>query len=162
MNLRHRISTRALILTPDNKFLLFLSHFDPGSSLPPQWVFPGGGLENGEEPLQGIIREVFEETGKLFNPEDFLEITRIHHPMDDVRLHDSGEAYFFELRVSEPFEPSSENWTENEHRDTVMHRWLTLDEINDEKLWVGPEGAIELLIERYENQGLKPPPDKCS
>lgn len=154
MNSRHRISTRALIITPDNKFLLFLSHFDPGSELPPQWVFPGGGLETGEEPLKGIIREVFEETGKIFNPADFLEITRIHHPMDDVRLHDSGEAHFFELSVSEPFEPSSDNWTENEHRDTVMHRWLTLDEMIGEQLWVGPQGAIDLLIERYGNQEL--------
>jgi 8-oxo-dGTP pyrophosphatase MutT (NUDIX family) len=154
VNPRHRISTRALIITPENKFLLFLSHFNPGSGLPPQWVFPGGGLETGEEPLEGIIREVFEETGKIFNPADFLEITRIHHLMDDVRLHDSGEAHFFELRVSEPFEPSSENWTENEHRDTVMHRWLTLDEVIGEQLWVGPQGAIDLLIERSRNQGL--------
>jgi len=158
VNPRHRISTRALIITPENKFLLFLSHFDPGSGLPPQWVFPGGGLETGEEPLEGIIREVFEETGKIFNPADFLEITRIHHLMDDVRLHDSGEAHFFELRVSEPFEPSSENWTENEHRDTVMHRWLTLDEVIGEQLWVGPQGAIDLLIELSRNQGLWPAP----
>ena len=148
------MSTRAVIITPEKRFLLFLSHFDPGAGLPPQWVFPGGGLEAGEEPLQGIIREVFEETGKIFNPADFLEITRIHHLMDDVRLHDSGEAHFFELNVSEPFEPSSENWTANEHRDTVMHRWLTLDEVIGEQLWVGPQGAIDLLIERYGNRGL--------
>ena len=83
-----------------------------------------------------------------------MEITKIHHPMDDVRLHDSGEAHFFELQVSKPFEPSSDNWTENEHRDTVMHRWLTLDEITMEQLWVGPHGAIDLMIERYGNQGL--------
>ena len=133
---------------------MFLSHFDPGSGLPPQWVFPGGGLETGEEPLQGIIREIFEETGRIFDPADFVEITKIHHLMDDLRLHDSGEAHFFELKVLETFEPSSDNWTENEHRDTVMHRWLTLDEINDEKLWVGPQGAIELLNERYAGQGL--------
>jgi 8-oxo-dGTP pyrophosphatase MutT (NUDIX family) len=154
LNPRHRISTRALIITPEKQFLLFLSHFDPGSGLPPQWVFPGGGLESGEEPLQGIIREVREETGRQFDPGDFVEITKIHHPMDDVRLHDSGEAHFFELQVSEPFEPSSDNWTENEHRDTVMHRWLTLDEITREQLWVGPHGAIDLLIERYGDQGL--------
>jgi len=162
LNPRHRISTRALIITPNNKFLLFLSHFDPGSGLPPQWVFPGGGLENGEEPLQGIIREVFEETGRHFDSSDFVEITRIHHLMDDDRLHDSGEAHFFELSVSEPFEPSSENWTANEHRDTVMHRWLTLDEVIGEQLWVGPQGAIELLSERFRYQGLLPPPSQVS
>ncbi|MEY4327938.1 MAG: hypothetical protein RIR71_608, partial [Actinomycetota bacterium] len=63
------------MLAPDGKFLLFLSHFDPGSGLPPQWVFPGGGLESGEQPIAGIVREVFEETGKLFTASDFESIT---------------------------------------------------------------------------------------
>jgi 8-oxo-dGTP pyrophosphatase MutT (NUDIX family) len=133
---------------------MFLSHFDPGSGLPPQWVFPGGGLEKGEEPLDGVIREVFEETGKLFSEDAFIQLTTIWHEMDDKRIHDTGEAHFFELRVSEHFEPSNIGWTENEHRDTVMHRWLSLSEILSEKLWIGPQGAIELLIERYGNQEL--------
>lgn len=162
MNPRHRVSTRAVILTPQGRFLLFLSHFDPGSDLPPQWVFPGGGLEADEEPLQGIVREVFEETGRLFLEADFQSFGSIHHAMEDVRFHDSGLAHFFELKLSEPFQPSSDNWTENEHRDTVMHRWLTLDEIVSESLWVGPDGAIELLIERYGTPGSQPPPSQGS
>jgi 8-oxo-dGTP pyrophosphatase MutT (NUDIX family) len=104
-------------------------------------------------PLQGIVREVFEETGRQFDSAAFVELTIIHHPMDDVRKHDSGEAHFFELKVSEPFEPSSDSWTDNEHRDTVTHRWLTLEEISVEGLWVGPQGAIELMIERYGDLG---------
>lgn len=160
MNPRHRVSTRAVILTPERKFLLFLSHFDPGSGLPPQWVFPGGGLESDETPLQGIVREVFEETGRLFEESQFEAFTSIHHAMEDVRFHDSGLAHFFELKVPEAFEPSSDNWTENEHRDTVMHRWLTLEEIVSEKHWVGPDGAIEVLIERYGALGSDPAPDQ--
>ena len=74
-----------MILTPEGKFLLFLSHFDPGSELPPQWVFPGGGLEADEEPLQGIVREVFEETGRLFLEADFESFGSIHHAMEDLR-----------------------------------------------------------------------------
>lgn len=162
MNPRHRVSTRAVILTPEGRFLLFLSRFDPGSELPPQWVFPGGGLESDEEPFQGIVREVFEETGRLFEQGQFEVFASIHHAMEDVRFHDSGLAHFFELRLSEPFEPSSDNWTESEHRDTVMHRWLTLDEIVSEKLWVGPDGAIELLIERYAAPGSDPAPGQGS
>ena len=149
MTSRHRPSTRALILGPDGKFLMFLSHFDPGSELPPQWVFPGGGLENGEQPISGIIREVFEETGRTFPPDAFKPLTTIWHEMDDRRWHDTGEAHFFELEVLEHFEPSSENWTENEHRDTVMHRWVTIDEVIDEQLWVRPEGAIDFLLDYF-------------
>jgi hypothetical protein len=82
--------------------------------------------------------------------------------MDDTRLHDTGEAHFFELKVSEPFEPSSENWTDNEHRDTVTHRWVSISEILSEQLWVGPSGAIELLIERYGSEGPEAPPHQGS
>ena len=154
---RHRVSSRAVILDPNYKFLLFLSRFDPGTDLPPQWVFPGGGVEKDEEPLAGIVREVFEETGRQFTDSAFEPIRAIWHPMDDTRLHDTGEAHFFELKVSEPFEPSSENWTDNEHRDTVTHRWVSISEIIWEQLWVGPSGAIELLIERYGSHGPEAP-----
>ncbi len=149
MTNRHRVSTRAVILGPNDKFLLFLSRFDPGSDLPPQWVFPGGGLEESEVPLEGIVREIFEETGKLFPSDQLTPLKSLWHQMDDLRLHDTGEAHFFELKVSEHFEPSNENWTENEHRDTITHRWVSIDEILSEELWVGPQGAIDLLIERY-------------
>jgi 8-oxo-dGTP pyrophosphatase MutT (NUDIX family) len=149
VNLRHRVATRAVVLDPTGKILLFLSHFDPGSGLPPQWVFPGGGLESGEQPIAGIVREVFEETGRLFAACDFEPITSFSHSMDDQRFHDTGESHFFELRVKKQFEPSSENWTENEHRDNVMHRWVSVSEILMEQLWVRPEGSIDLLVERY-------------
>lgn len=149
MTNRHRVSTRAVILGPNDKFLMFLSRFDPGSDLPPQWVFPGGGLEEAELPLDGIVRELLEETGRLYSSEQLTPIKSIWHQMDDSRFHDTGEAHFFELKVSEHFEPSSENWTENEHRDTITHRWVSIDEILSEELWVGPQGAIDLLIERY-------------
>ena len=162
MTERHRVSTRAVILDPNHKFLLFLSRFDPGTDLPPQWVFPGGGLEQGEEPIAGVIREVFEETGRQFAADAFEPIRALWHPMDDVRLHDTGEAHFFELQVTASFEPSSENWTENEHRDTVMHRWVSISEILAEQLWVGPSGAIELLIERYGSQGPEAQPHQGS
>ena len=153
MTSRHRVATRAVIIAPDGRFLLFLSHFDPGSNLPPQWVFPGGGLEGSEKPVAGIVREVFEETGKTFAAEAFRPLKSIWHEMDDQRLHDTGEAHFFELQVPEPFEPSDENWTENEHRDTVMHRWVSIQEILSEELWLGPKGAIEFLVEQYGQPG---------
>lgn len=77
MTTRHRRATRALILDPQEKFLLFLSHFDPGSGLDPRWVFPGGGLEDGEAPIEGILREILEETGRSYPAEQLIEL---NHP----------------------------------------------------------------------------------
>ncbi|QKJ25357.1 NUDIX domain-containing protein [Aquiluna borgnonia] len=146
---RHRRATRALIRTPENRILLFLSHFPPGSGLEPQWVFPGGGLEENETPIDGILREIYEETGLSISPGDLVDLeTVIQHPIPDTREYDTGEAHFFELLVAQSFEPSSQFWTDDEHRDTVMHRWWSLEEILAEQPWIGPEGAIELLTLR--------------
>lgn len=157
MTKRHRIATRALILDPEDNFLLFLSHFDPGSNLDPRWVFPGGGLENGELPIQGILREIREETGLQLGQEQVLDLNLvIHHEMEDNRVHDTGEAHFFIHRVPSQFEPSKEYWTESEHRDTVTHRWWSIQEVLDESPWIGPDGAIEFLLAWFQIKPQQP------
>lgn len=154
MTKRHRLASRALILDPDNRFLLFLSHFAPGSGLDPRWVFPGGGIEPGETPMGCIIREIYEETGLRAALDDIEDLGYvITHEMEDKRIHDTGEAFFFQLHVNEQFEPSKEFWTEYEHRDTVAHHWWSIDEVIEQKPWIGPDGAIEFLIERF---GIQP------
>ena len=42
-----------------------------------KWVFPGGGVDGNESPLQTSIREVYEETGVSAQP---MLIEMIHHP----------------------------------------------------------------------------------
>jgi hypothetical protein len=39
---------------------------------------------------------------------------------------------------------------------------VSISEILSEQLWVGPSGAIELLIERYGSQGPEAPPHQGS
>ncbi len=60
LNLRsgyYRVSIKALIIEPDtNKFLLVQ---DKNS----EWDLPGGGLDWGESPQEGLIREIREEMG---------------------------------------------------------------------------------------------------
>lgn len=46
----------------DGKFLL-VKRSDKEDNLPGKWLFPGGKVENGEDALQGLLREVKEETG---------------------------------------------------------------------------------------------------
>jgi 8-oxo-dGTP pyrophosphatase MutT (NUDIX family) len=141
-----------ILLDPNGHFLLFLSHFEPGSDLPPRWVFPGGGLEPGETELEGIRRELHEETGLLVEASKFSNLgIQLEHEMEDKRKHDTGTAHFFELQVPAQFEPSKEFWTQDEHRDTVTHRWWSYEEILIEDPWIGPDGAIDLLHNRFGN-----------
>ncbi|HEV2796216.1 MAG TPA: NUDIX hydrolase [Nocardioides sp.] len=40
------------------------------------WCFPGGGLEEGETPVAGAVRELAEETGVALAPEDLTDLGR--------------------------------------------------------------------------------------
>lgn len=134
--------------TKSAKALLFLSHFDPGSNLEPMWVFPGGQIEPGESPLDCALREIFEETGLIVNHFDLAPLQTIHHSMPDPREFQTGEAHFFDLLIEEPFEPKRDHWTAEEVRDTVSMRWWSAHEILSERPWIGPDGAIDILLSR--------------
>ena len=43
---------------------------------PDMWCFPGGGLEEGESPVAGAVRELAEETGVVVAPEDLTDLGR--------------------------------------------------------------------------------------
>jgi ADP-ribose pyrophosphatase YjhB (NUDIX family) len=48
----------AAVIDPDDDRMLLIRRADSG-----QWAMPGGALEVGETPAQGVVREVLEETG---------------------------------------------------------------------------------------------------
>lgn len=145
----HRRAVRVLLKTPQNKILLFLSHFEPGSGLEPAWVFPGGGIEVDETELEAAIRELAEETGKSFHKGDLGEsFAVLMHAMPDQRIFKTGEAHFYELVIQDEFQPDTSGWTLDEHRDTVAHRWWSLNEILAERPWIEPAGSLELLAQR--------------
>ena len=50
---------------------------------PEMWCFPGGGLEDGEEPVTGAVRELAEETGVAVEPEDLTDLGRFRLVTED-------------------------------------------------------------------------------
>ena len=147
MNPRHRITVRVILVSSVRRFLVFYSRFDPGVELPPRWVLPGGGVEPGESLIEAAQRELWEETGRKFQGEQLGEVIGFCHFEQEWKAgsFDTGEAHFFLVEVSEEFTPDQTNWTDEEVRDTIEHRWLSLEEVLDGGFWIGPDGVIEIL-----------------
>jgi ADP-ribose pyrophosphatase YjhB (NUDIX family) len=59
----------AVCFDPDGRVLLGRRAFDPGKDL---WDLPGGFLHEDEHPLDGLRREIREETGLEIEPRAFL------------------------------------------------------------------------------------------
>ncbi|MBE5682793.1 NUDIX domain-containing protein [Pantoea agglomerans] len=64
--MRIRPSSRLIIVSPDNRVLLFrFCHKDGALRGKTYWATPGGGLEKNESFEQAAIRELFEETSLI-------------------------------------------------------------------------------------------------
>lgn len=50
---------------------------------PEMWCFPGGGLEGGERPVDGAVRELSEETGALVVAEDLTDLGQFQLVTED-------------------------------------------------------------------------------
>ena len=124
---RHRRTSRILVLDQRDRTLLFLTRGSVPAQ-PTRWITPGGGVEPGETHDEGARRELFEETG--------LEIDDLGAPVWNLDFvvdyeggdHDTGHAEYYLTRTS-TFQPSSSNWTPEEHSDVLEHRWWSLDEL---------------------------------
>lgn len=64
---RFRMAVGALVFNEQRQILLFKHTY---RKCP--WGLPAGGLEHGEQPADGIIREFYEETGLTIHPERLL------------------------------------------------------------------------------------------
>ena len=56
---------------------------------PDMWCFPGGGLDEGEAPVDGACRELAEETGVVVAPEDLTDLGRF-----ELATRDRGTFWF--------------------------------------------------------------------
>jgi 8-oxo-dGTP diphosphatase len=100
----------ALVTNEFGEILLHLRDDKPEISHPNQWGFLGGGCENGEEPTQAVLRELFEEAELIVETAEplcrlidlegsqglvtvFRVVTEVR--LADMRLHEGQEIRFF-------------------------------------------------------------------
>lgn len=123
----HRLTSRVVLFDREGRVLLFLT-LAPDTSGVSRWLTPGGGVDPGETQADAAYRELFEETG--LTGVDLGEPV-YSHDFDvvwDAADHDTGHAEFY-TAVVDNFEPSQENWTDDEKVEVFAHRWFSLDEL---------------------------------
>ncbi|MBI2574055.1 MAG: NUDIX hydrolase [Candidatus Wildermuthbacteria bacterium] len=111
------VSQKVVILNGEGK-LLTIRRSDTAPVRPLHWDLPGGDLDFGEDPIQGIIREITEETGlAVEHPEPF-----------DVEAHVNSDGDF---------------WVTIAYKVRCGIEDVKLSYEHDEFQWVAPEEFLQ-------------------
>lgn len=154
-----RPAVRGLMIDPHDRVLLANLRFDDGFD---GWVLPGGGMEDGEDQRQALIRELTEETGA---PEVFVGPTLWHRTSmfgDNARGPWSGQFNTTFLVPCHEFEPAPAMSAEELAAEGMVGvRWWTVAEIAEAEQanshTIKPEGLAE-LVERVLEHGAPAEP----
>lgn len=153
LHVKHRETARILLVDEENRVLLLKTHFDPEVGLPPRWLTPGGGIDQGETALEAAVRELLEETGLVIDPaileEPVLEASGRWDWADGASYHTYKDT-IYELSVLN-FDPDTSGFTQDEHRDVLEYRWWTIPELLESGEALAPHDLKDWLASRFSN-----------
>jgi len=151
IHVKHRPTARVLLTNKLNQVFMLKTHFDPEVGLPPRWLVPGGGIDDGEDTLTAAIRELYEETGLVVTAEDLgepvLEATGRWDWADGLNYHTYTDT-IYELQIQD-FKLDTSGFTEDELRDVLEYRWWNLSELFESEELVAPHELIGWLKTRF-------------
>lgn len=140
---RQRRAVRAILIDPARRVLLLHGH-DPGVQDADSWWFtPGGGVRFGEDPVDALRRECWEELG--FVPDGIAgPIARRRHAfVFDGQWLDQDTHYYW-ARVP-AFDPAPGRLTARERRFLLGWRWWDAGEFPGSPEQIYPEDLADLV-----------------
>jgi len=114
-HMKTKIGEYAIILNSKNEFLM-LQFNEPVNT----WHFAGGRLDEGEEAIEGLIREVKEEVN--------LEIYDLKPIFTKIFTEEKKYGVFFIAKVKEPYEVK----ISDEHQN---FKWFKKSDLNSIDFW---------------------------
>ena len=147
--LRIRPAARALLITPSQHILLVRFEFPAGT----RWALPGGGLDEGEDHITALRRELIEEVG-LHNPEIGPHIWTREHRIPFINGQWDGQREHIHLvQVPEIFEPQPAlDWDTLNAEYLFELRWWHIDEIAAAQTTFVPSGLHAHVMNIIENR----------
>ncbi|MER5964505.1 NUDIX domain-containing protein [Streptomyces sp. NPDC002057] len=98
---RKRVSAYAIVVERDHLLLTRLSEASPVFE-PGLWHLPGGGIDPGEQPVEALARELYEETGRVLAGARLVDARTYEATRNGVTWHLVALFYAVELRPGDP------------------------------------------------------------
>ncbi len=121
------VRLKALIINSENEILLGYCRNT--------YQFPGGHLEEGETLVEGLKREIKEETGitiDVTNSKPFLLIRYFSKNYRDKGINRCNEIYYYLIRTDEKYDLKNANYDEGELEGNFELRYIDLNNIENE------------------------------
>lgn len=113
---------------------IFITQRPEKSYLAGYWEFPGGKIEPGETPEEGLYRELSEEIGiEISNPQ-LLQSLTYHYPDKTLTLH----FFIVEQWCGEPY-----------GKEGQSARWLAIDALDAEEFPDANRGIVSLIQKKW-------------
>lgn len=137
-----RYAARAVVISDDGRTLLFRAQV-PGREGRFIWITPGGGINEGEDEVSCVRREIFEETGLQAAEVGPCVWLRDHTFPWGERMLRQVESYYIVRTAA--FEVTTENHEELERTFLTGHRWFTIEELRAHDEVLVPGNFADLL-----------------
>lgn len=127
---RQRFAAYGLVTDPDGRVLLtMIAPGYPGAGL---WHLPGGGTDHGEQPVDGLLRELVEESGQRGRVDRLILADNLHNPgavgPEGRPLDWHGVRVIYRVLVDEPTGPVV---TEQAGGSTAGAAWFTYSQLSE-------------------------------